>query len=257
MPLMNKGKENILLEQVYLSDTELYYTNFSNITGNKIVIEEDEVHHILKVMRHEKDDEIYVTSGTGIIWLSRIKEIGKKNVICEIIDEIKYPKPDFQQITFCLPLMKSNERLEFAVEKLIEIGFTEFLIYTSERGSSRSIKLSRLEKIALAAMKQSLRAFLPEIKYAGTLQDIFRIDGIKIIFDQKSEVHAENHFKNSTKDIQKHFLVIGPESGFSEKENFLFENSVRLKLTENRLRTETAAISAGVIISQIINNSKI
>ena len=236
------------MEQVYLSDTELYYVSPGNMTDTQILLTDEEVHHITKVMRHKEGDNIHITSGEGKIWLCEIAGIEKKKTLCTIKETFTY-KNEFSNFTFCLPLMKSNDRLEFAVEKLVELGITGFIIYSSVKGSSRGAKLHRLEKISTAAMKQSLRAFLPEFEYIDDLTGIFKNEGVKLVFEQSAENSLADFIHSELKSDTKYFFIIGPEAGFSEREEALFTDVTKLKLTKNRLRTETAAISAGVLLS--------
>lgn len=245
---MNLDKENFSLEQAYLSNTELYYAYPENTRGSKILLLHEEVHHIVKVMKHREGDRINVTSGEGVIWKCKIEGIERKNILCSIDKKIEFSK-EHENIIFCLPLMKSNDRLEFAIEKLVELGITNFLIYSSGKGSSREAKLDRLEKIALAGMKQSLRAFLPNIEYIESLSAIFMKHGEKLVFDQNAKESLSDYSSNSFTEDKVFYFVIGPEAGFSEEESSLFDEATKLQLTKNRLRSETAAITAGSILT--------
>ncbi|MBU1098878.1 MAG: 16S rRNA (uracil(1498)-N(3))-methyltransferase [Bacteroidetes bacterium] len=236
------------MEQGYLSNTELYYAYPENTRGSKILLLYEEVHHIIKVMRHRVGDRIYITSGEGTIWKCTIEGIERKQILCGIDKEIKFEKEN-KNICFCLPLMKSNDRLEFAIEKLVEQGINRFLIYSSGMGSSRSAKLDRLEKIALAAMKQSLRAYLPSIEYINSLSAIFMKSVSHVVFDQAADKSLLSFLNSDFENEKEYYFVIGPEAGFSDKENELFDDATLLKLTDNRLRSETAAITAGAIIT--------
>ena len=238
------------MTQKYLSDTELYFAQPGNKTVDKIMLLDEEVHHITKVMRHNEGDKIYITTGEGKIWLCEIAGIEKKKALCLIEETLEY-KNDFTGFTFCLPVMKSNDRLEFALEKLVELGITNFIIYSPGKGSSRAPRLDRLEKIAIAAMKQSLRAFRPEINIFNSLEELFNTKGEKIVFDQKSDKTFSEYVKNSMEKNSGYYLIIGPEAGFSENEYKLFTNVTKLKLTDNRLRTETAAVVVGTVIATI------
>ena len=137
-------------------------------------------------MRHQIDDEIYVTNGMGKIFKCSISQVNKKIVETKILDEFNFEER-FPNITFCLPLLRNNDRLEFALEKCTELGLTNFIVYQAKRSVPKKLNLVRVEKILIAAMKQSLLSWLPKIRYASSLDELARIDGEKIVFEQSSE----------------------------------------------------------------------
>jgi len=223
----------------YLSNIELY---FSGQIDSEIFLTGEEYKHIVKVMRHSPGDEIYITNGKGEIFLSIIKEIKKDLIKAQVKDVLKYEN-EFSNVCFCIPNLKSSDRLEFALEKCTEMGITRFIIFNSDRTIPKSIKLDRLEKIVLSAMKQSLRSYLPEIKIAESLSEISEMKGRKILFEQK-----EKKFFSFKRDkAEKHFFIFGPEGGLTSEEMNLFNE--RYKLAENRLRTETAVIKCASLIT--------
>jgi len=231
----------------YLSGVELYYSSFGNIKGNKIIISEDDYKHIAKVMRHSIGDEIYITDGNGKIFLSIIKEIKKDSLTSSVKKILKYEN-EFSNIIFCIPKLKSSGRFEFALEKCSELGITNFIIFDSERAIYKSDKKGRWEKIVLSAMKQSLRSYLPVLTVANSLKDIFKLDGKKIILEQKSERKISE--LQLQKD-EKYYFIFGPEGGFTNEELRMLEEEHKHKLADNRLRTETAIIKCASIITEL------
>lgn len=234
---------------VFLSDIELYYTS-QQVVGNSIRIEGEECHHIANVMRHKVGDEIFVTDGCGVIYQSNISVIEKRKVIADIIDSKKYENK-FSNVWFCVPRLKSADRFEFALEKSVELGITNFIVFDSKRTVAKGEKIERWEKILLAAMKQSLRAWLPNISYAKSIYEIAKQEGEKIIFDQNaSQTFQQFLLVNSQKlKANSYFFIFGPEGGFADAE-FRIENlEWRIRLTENRLRSETAIVTAASILS--------
>ncbi len=146
-----------------LSNIELYYTSPENISKNKIIIEGEEYSHITKVMRHTMNDKLYVTDGDGNIYSCLINKINKNNIELGIENVLSYENR-LKNIYFCIPKLKNNDRLEFALEKCTELGIINFVIFESERTISRANKIERWKKILLSAMKQSLHSFLPKIE---------------------------------------------------------------------------------------------
>lgn len=238
------------MEQKYLSDIELYYT--SNIENNCIVLIEDEYKHVTKVMRHTIGDILNVTDGIGNFYTTKISIINKDSVIANIVETKKYENR-FSNIYFCFPRLKSVDRFEFEIEKLVELGITNFIIFHSERTFPKGEKLERWSKIALSAMKQSLRTYFPKFEYLKSIEQINRFDGKKIVLDQNGDTSLINYVceikeQSSNKNI---YFVFGPEGGLSKNEIGQIKNCQILTLTPNRLRAETAVIATGTIVALI------
>jgi 16S rRNA (uracil1498-N3)-methyltransferase len=227
----------------YLSNIELYYSSPQNFTGSKIIIEGEECKHIKNVMRHSPGDEIYVTNGKGKISLSEILTIDKSVIETLVKQEFIY-KDENQNLTFCLPKLKNHDRFEFALEKCTELGITKFIVFDSVRSVSKGNKLERWQKILLAAMKQSLRSFLPQIELLS-MNDIAERNGEKIIFEQNSDRYFSKSLIDKNKD---YYFIFGPEGGFDDKEFKFLSSAVKFKLAENRLRSETAIIKCASLL---------
>jgi len=232
------------MESLILSDIELYYSKLVDLKSGLITIESEESNHILNVMRHGTNDEIYITNGEGKIFKSQIVETSKKNVISKIQKEYAYEEK-FPNIIFCIPRLRSAERFEFAFEKCTELGVTNFIIYQAKRSVPKKVNLVRVEKILVAAMKQSLLSWLPKVKYINSLKELNLTKGEKIIFEQDSEVYFSREL---LKPDMNYLLIFGPEGDFAPDELNSLTSSVKYKLAENRLRTETAIIKAAALL---------
>ncbi len=227
----------------YLSNIELYYAIPDNISENRIIIEGEEYTHITKVMRHSKNEMLHVTNGEGKIYSGRIKDINKKNIELIVEDFISYENK-CQYIFFCIPKLKNSDRFEFALEKSVELGITNFLIFESERTISQKSRIERWNKILISAMKQSLNSYLPKIELIE-FEDIFNRTGIKIGLEQGSQKKIRELELSSN---NRYYFVFGPEGGLSERELNYFETEKLYKITENRLRSETAIITTASLI---------
>lgn len=248
MRLATKAKENCYLEQVSLSDIDLYYSSEKVING-LIKITGEECHHIKDVMRHKTGDEIYVTNGKGSIFNVRIEQIGKNEISCSILEEKQFENK-LEKIVFCIPRLKSAERFEFALEKCVELGITKFIVFESTRTIAKGEKLERWQKVLHSAMKQSLRAWQPKISYAKSINELMNLDGKKIIFEQNSELQFRDFL--STFDFQLStlsYFIFGPEGGLTSAECRVRSVDFRMRLSKNRLRTETAIVTTAAILS--------
>jgi len=232
------------MESLILSDIELYYSKLVDLKSGLITIKGEESNHILNVMRHGTNDEIYITNGEGKIFKSQIVETSKKNVISKIQKEYAYEEK-FPNIIFCIPRLRSAERFEFAFEKCTELGVTNFIIYQAKRSVPKKVNQLRVEKILVAAMKQSLLSWLPKVKYINSLKELNLTKGEKIIFEQDSEVYFSREL---LKPDMNYLLIFGPEGDFAPDELNSLTSSVKYNLAENRLRTETAIIKAAALL---------
>lgn len=250
MQLIKKVKGSLYLEQVFLSDCELYFSSDLTDSVNIIIQGEDAV-HISKVMRHKIGDIIFVTNGKGIITKASIKEVNKELIICQKIDVYNY-KNELSNVYFCLPKLKSPDRFEFALEKCVEAGITNFVVYNANRAVSKGSKIERWNKIALAALKQTLRSYKPEIVEIKDIKDIVKDkNNVIVILDQNSNSHITGIDIDKSK---KYFFVFGPEGGLSDEEIKLADENHKFFLTENRLRSETAIITCAMFLNYKIKN---
>lgn len=229
----------------YLSNIELYYCNHFFDDEQSFNLVDEEYQHCVKVMRNKVDNKLFVTDGLGNIYEGLITEIQKENLIATISKKYSY-KNKLQNFTFYIPNLKNPERLKFALEKCTELGITNFVLFNSDNVISKGFKLDRLKKILLAAMKQSLRSFLPQISFINSLTEIKNLNGEFVLFDQTSTKKIKDYNFDESK---KYSFIFGPEGGLSAKDIEVINPTLRLSLIENRLRSETAIVKAASIIS--------
>jgi 16S rRNA (uracil1498-N3)-methyltransferase len=241
--LTNREKQNGYLILEHLSKVELYYTPAELISDNEIILVEDEFKHSVKVMRSSAGDDLFVTNGEGSIFKSKILSVNKKKLTAKINNQYKY-KNESENIIFCIPKLKNPDRLKFAIEKSVELGITNFRIFESKNTISKTSNLKRLQKIALSAMKQSLRSFLPELEF-DTFDGLFRNDHEKFVFDQ----NAREEFTGGMEFSKPAFFIFGPEGGLDQSELNKAGQTRIYKLTDNRLRTETAIVKCAAVLN--------
>lgn len=211
--------------------------------GEKISLEGEELHHAVNVMRNSVGDLIHITDGNGKLFKSKISEINKSKLIADIIESEQF-QDKASNIFFCLPILKNSDRLKFAVEKCVELGITNFIFFSSRYSIAKKINLEKIDKTALAAMKQSIRTFLPKIT-ATSFNEIVKLPGTKILFDQNSK----NKFDGTISTDEPVYFLFGPEGGFEDSELELIPLEKRFSLSSNRLRSETAIIKTASLLS--------
>jgi 16S rRNA (uracil1498-N3)-methyltransferase len=234
----------------YLSNIELYICSNYSEDNSISEISGEEYHHLIKVMRHKVGDKIFATNGLGKIFECIINDVGKVNTKIKILKTLSFNNV-LDNFTFCIPNLKNAERLKYAIEKSVELGVTDFIIFNSDRTIGKSINLNRLNKIALAAMKQSLHSYFPEIKLAISVSDLLVPDNQIILFDQSSElIFGQHDFDNN---IHYRF-VFGPEGSLSDSEIKTLNPEFIYNLDKYRLRSETAVVKCASILSSMIKN---
>jgi 16S rRNA (uracil1498-N3)-methyltransferase len=227
----------------YLSNIELYYT--AEKDNGRLILSGEEKNHAVRVMRHTEGEVLYITDGKGKIYKTGIISINRDFLTAEISEEFEYSDNN-HNLTLCIPKLKNPERFEFALEKCTELGITSFIVFNSARGVKKSDKKERWEKIVLAAMKQSLRSYIPVINYIPHLSILNTFQGKKIILEQNSPDLLKKGLINSN---EKYIFIFGPEGGLDEKEISDLEGYETFKISPNRLRTETAIIKTASVLT--------
>jgi 16S rRNA (uracil1498-N3)-methyltransferase len=148
---------------------------------------------------------------------------------------------------------KHPDRLEWFVEKAVELGVDRITIMNCEHTEQSHYKLERLEKIAISAMKQSLRLTLPDIEDQTDFDEV--IDNTRAASKFIAHVDASNpdHLKNMAPPDSEYLVLIGPEGDFSLRELQLAaaKEFKKVNLGSHRLRTETAGLAACNILNLV------
>ena len=219
---------------------------------------EAESAHAVRVLRKKAGDEIEAVDGKGYIYRCRLITDHPKSAAVEIIERIAAPKVWKPEICLAVAPTKNNDRMEWLVEKAVEIGIDSFVPILTSRSERRQIKTERLEKIAVSAMKQSLKAILPTIHPMTPLKDFLK--GIspqaqKFVgwCDSESDRRLLAKACSPATDTT---ILIGPEGDFTPEEidACLTAGFTAVTMGDNRLRTETAAL-VGVDTVHIINQA--
>ena len=235
--------------------SQLFYSE--TVANNQAVLSEEESRHCIKVLRLKKGDEVYVTDGKGNLYITRIEDPNAKKCMLSIQKlEEKHPLPN-HYIHIAIAPTKNIDRIEWFVEKAMEFGVQEISFIQCDRSERKQIKLPRIERIALSAMKQSLKFYLPKIHEMIGYQSF--INSLTTN-DQRFIAHLNEgerlFLKNEAVKNQKYCILIGPEGDFTPNEVTLALNNgfKAVSLGQSRLRTETAGIAACHILN-IINEA--
>jgi 16S rRNA (uracil1498-N3)-methyltransferase len=233
-----------------ISDTIFYAPNIAQMAQ----LPEQESLHCVKVLRMREGERLTVTDGQGFFYDCTLVEPHHKHCTLVIDNSIAVNKREFQ-LHIAFGPTKQMERNEWFVEKAVEIGIDGFTPLLSSFSERRELKRERLEKIAVAAMKQSQQAFLPQIEEMVRFTDCVTrpFEGRKFI------AHCHNLPKKQLAQLynkgENALILVGPEGDFSEEEVALaLANGFEpVSLGDTRLRTETACLVATHTI-HVINN---
>ena len=240
---MIKIKQNGYLTLEHLSNIELYYTLPSLINEKELVLKEEEFHHSVNVMRNSIGEKLFVTDGEGNLFESEITDIKKYELHAIIKKRIMFENKS-KDIWFCIPNLKNTDRIKFTFEKCVELGITNFILFSSKNSISKNLKPEKFQKTILAAMKQSLRTYLPHISSAS-FNEIMEMKGTKILFDQ----NAEKIFDGTLNFEKPIFSLFGPEGGFAEEEINQVDTMYRFTLSSSRLRSETSIMKCASLLN--------
>jgi 16S rRNA (uracil1498-N3)-methyltransferase len=236
-------EQNGYLILAHLSNIELYFTSPELVKNEIITLHGEEFHHSVNVMRNSVGDSLHITDGLGNIYKTEIVEIAKNNLVVVIKERLTFENRA-ANIWFCIPVLKNPDRLKFAFEKCVELGVTNFVLFSSKHTISKRLSPHKFQKTLLSAMKQSLRAFLPKI-ITATINEIIESPGSKILFEQNSK----NIFDGNLNTDQQVYLLFGPEGGLDKSEINLFSSENSYSLSTNRLRSETAIIKCASLLN--------
>lgn len=229
----------------------IFYAPPSQIHGDMAELLDQEAHHASKVMRMREGDRLIVVDGEGGRYEGPIRRITKKSVQIELEERQQFDKP-VPKIILSMGIIKKRDRLEFAVEKAVELGALHIALFRSDHGIKKNVRMDRLDAIAISAMKQSLHTYLPEISMhysvKGVIDEFY--DAHCLMAHEKAD--ADRSFRSLSEDTKdKYLLLVGPEGGFSseEVEKATAKGAKLISLGSYRLRAETAALA---IMSQFI-----
>ena len=208
---------------------------------------ESDSRHAVKVLRMREGDELQVIDGRGTAYTCRLADAHHKHAAVEIISSAPMPLPWKQQLAVAVAPTKHMDRMEWLVEKMTEVGVNTIIPLLCDRSERREIKTERLEKIAVSAMKQSLKATLPTIMEMTPLREVIKMmpDAQRVVAYCDPTLPRVD-FGQSYEAGRGPLMLIGPQGEFypSEISQTLEAGFRPVTLGDNRLRTETAALYA-------------
>ena len=225
----------------------------TQIYDDSIILPQDEALHVLKVLRKKIGDKIRIVDGKGNLFETSIdtENIQDCRLSIQSVDKDYGHRNYYIHIGIAPP--KNHDRVELFVEKVIEIGVQEISFILTDHSERNNVKLNRINKCAISSMKQSLKAFLPQINDIVLIKDFMKsCENLDKYIAHLNE-NEENHLIQTAAIERDYCILIGPEGDFSPSE---INESIQcgfkpVSLGENRLRTETAGIAACHILNLV------
>lgn len=227
-----------------------FYVDKKDVHGMTLVLRGDEASHLTRVLRKRVGDHILATDGIDTMYEAALVRVDRDEVECDIVDVKNNVNEPKTEIALAVALLKNPSRTDFLVEKAVELGVRTVIPMLTERTIPAHEKHTRLEKIALSAMKQCGRCYLPKVTDLMEFEVLVNHAqgySLRLIPHEKTE---QSQFVGTVmqhhENVKSVLMMIGPEGGFTEEEIELASANqfIPISLGPRRLRTETAAISA-------------
>jgi 16S rRNA (uracil1498-N3)-methyltransferase len=224
---------------------QLFYFKDINEQSTSFSFDKEESKHIVKVLRKNTGDILFVTNGLGVLFKTEITIASDSKCTVTVLSFEKQEQSGYFLHLAVAPT-KMNDRYEWFLEKATEIGIQEITPIFCDHSERKVIKTERFDKILLSAMKQSNQYYLPILNEPIPFKEFVK----KQFNGQKFIAHCEETDKKTLKSALKAnedcTILIGPEGDFSVKEiEIALENQfIPISLGNTRLRTETAALVA-------------
>ncbi len=218
-----------------------------SLDTEKITLEGEEFRHCVQSFRHQVGDTIQLTDGRGTKAQAQIDDIQKKSLGATVVTRESVGSGRTYHLEVAIAPTKNMSRIEWFVEKSVELGIDLISFVITAHSERRKIRLDRLERIALAAMKQSQQYSLPTLHPLQPLETYIEnqpVTGDQIAY--LAHFHPEASHLTAEHNKNGHYRVlIGPEGDFSEDEltNIRSAGWNMCTLGRRRLRTETAGLS--------------
>jgi 16S rRNA (uracil1498-N3)-methyltransferase len=220
--------------------------------SRSVEFDSSEATHIAKALRMKAGDRVEVTNGAGQLFVAELR-IDKHRVSAEIVHATA--GSDFSvPLEIAIAPTKNADRIEWMVEKAVELGVGTISLLNCDHSERTRVSLDRIQRVAIAALKQSRRTYLPKIQDTVDFRTwLTRVDSHQRFIAHCIEQLPRTLLRDAigvnrthTHGVNSVSIAIGPEGDFSESE-VVAAQSVSFQgvsLGDARLRTETAALAA-------------
>jgi len=216
-----------------------------DIGGHIYSLNKDDSNHLVRVFRARKGDTVYLTDGKGTFYECIVTNPDPKKCEVEVSDKTSGKDERKFLLQIAIAPTKNISRFEWFLEKSTEIGIDVITPLLCDHSERKMTKPDRLTRVLIAAMKQSLKSYLPVLNELTGFNDF-----VKRPFKGQKFIAYVNDHTNELFDICRPdtdtLVLIGPEGDFSKEEitEALDHGFIPVQLGPSRLRTETAGVVA-------------
>ena len=224
--------------------------------ANQTELPVEEASHATRVLRLQSGDEMFLMDGEGTFYRAEVTLATPKKCLYDIKETMPQEKGWHGKIHLAIAPTKMIDRMEWMVEKATEVGFDEVTFLNCRFSERKVLRIDRLEKIVVAAMKQSRKPWIPVVNPLVSFAEFVKTprEGRKYIAHCYEEIQRKDLFDEllSATKPEDITVLVGPEGDFSidEVELAMKHGFESISLGNSRLRTETAGLSA-VMMAQM------
>lgn len=218
--------------------------------ANQTELPAEEAMHALRVLRLKGGDEIFLMDGVGNFYRAQVTIAATRNCYYEILEQLPQERQWQGKVHLAIAPTKMLDRIEWMIEKATEVGVDEVSFLNCQFSERRLMKTTRLDKIAVSAVKQSHKAWKPMLNEMAPFKSFIAqpIEGRKYIahcYEEVPRSYLFDELRNSS-NIEDATVLIGPEGDFSidEVKKAVEAGWKSVHLGKSRLRTETAGLTA-------------
>src|ERR1700752_146342 len=237
--------------------------NNFNFAGQTVKLGMDEARHLRDVLRLKAGEEVYVFDGHGREFRCVVFSPKRDSAELRIEAEVEPAKPESHlQLNLCVALLK-GEKFDLVVQKATELGVNKITPLITRYADihlrdeiDATKRVSRWQRIALEASKQSGRAFIPEISLPLRFETALDVDGFSVMFSERGGESLENLAKQSAPQFLT--ALVGSEGGWADEgiERARARNFHVITLGGRILRAETAAITVTALLQHLFGDLK-
>lgn len=216
----------------------------ASVQDKAATLTSEESWHCAKVLRKKAGDVIQLIDGKGNFYEAVLELVSDKKCTANVTSgPILQAKRNYY-LHLAIAPTKQIDRIEWMIEKAVEIGIDEISFINCKNSERTVIKTDRINKIVESAVKQSLQAYLPKVNELVSFKEIINVSKE----DQRLIAHCYDSEKESLKQLdfknRSTLILIGPEGDFAKEEVDLALNNKfkAVSFGTNRLRTETAGL---------------
>jgi len=232
----------------------IFYT--PDIASDNYVLSKEESIHCVRVLRLSANDTVALIDGRGGFYKACIENPDSKACLLRVVEKsYEFSKHNYK-LSIAVGIIKQTDRLEWFIEKATEIGIDEIVPLVCKRSEKRHINIDRWERVVVAAMKQSIKAYKPVIKPVISFDQYLASSFLKQKYIAYCFGDDRKLLTNEYKVGEDATILIGPEGDFSPEELQIAIDAgfIPVSLGDFRLRTETAALIACTAIA-LLNNT--